>query len=70
MRRSELSKNRELAFEYLEEIENMLIRIERTKEFDYVDVMAALRSCYWLFKEYLRLEQRYDDALRKLKEKS
>lgn len=58
--------NRELAFEYLEELENMLIKIETSKEFSYVDVMAAIRSSYWLFKEYLRLEQRYDDALNRL----
>ena len=58
--------NRELAFKYLDELENMLIKIEMSKEFTYVDVMAAIRSSYWLFKEYLRLEKRYDDALSKL----
>lgn len=61
-----MSSNREKALEYLEEVEQMLIRIDTTKEFNYVDVMAALRSCYWLFKEYLRLEQRYDNALTRL----
>lgn len=55
--------NRKLAVQYLEELENMLIKIDTKKEFTYVEVMAALRSCYWLFKEYLRLEERYDKAL-------
>lgn len=62
--------NRELALEYLGELEDMLIRMELNKEYDYKDVMAALRACYWLFKEYLRLEKRYDDALTKLEKKS
>lgn len=61
--------NRQKVLDYLQELEDMLIKIELKKEYDYTEVMAALRSCYWLFKEYLRLEQRYDDALKRLEEK-
>lgn len=61
-----MKTNRELAAEYLDELEEMLLRIEKEKDFTYVDVMAALRSGYWLFREYLRLEERYDNALKRL----
>ena len=58
--------NREKALEYLDEIENMLIRMECHGEYKQTDVLAVSRCCYWLFKEYLRLEQRYDNALERL----
>lgn len=57
-----------MAANYLDEIENMLLKVETTHEYSYLEVLAALRSCYWLFREYLRLEERYDKALKNLEE--
>ena len=59
-------EKRTKAVEYLNELEDMLIRIECSKEYSYSDVVASIRACYWLFNEYLRLEERYDIALTKL----
>lgn len=61
-----MGTNRELAAKYLDELENMCLRIEGDKEFTYTDVLATVRACYWLFREYLRLEERYDEAVKKL----
>lgn len=57
--------NRDKAVQYLEELENMLVRIDTEKKYEYTDVLASLRSGYWLFREYLRLEER----VKKLEEK-
>ncbi len=50
--------NREQAVKYLDELEDILVRIDTEKEYNYSDVLAALRSSYWLFREYLRLEEK------------
>ena len=42
------------AVQYLEQLEDALIRIERDRSADWKDVQEAIRACYWLYKEYLR----------------
>ena len=47
-------RQRKLAMQYLDQLEDALIRIERNKAADWKDVQEAIRACYWLFREYLR----------------
>ena len=59
---------RKKAVEYLEQLENMLTRMDIDKDYKETDILAVTRCCYWLLNEYLRLEERYDEALNKLGE--
>lgn len=51
-------RQRKLAMQYLDQLEDALIRIERNKAADWKDVQEAIRACYWLFREYLRQAER------------
>ena len=42
------------AIQYLDQLENALIRIETTREATWIDVLEAIRAAYWLFREYVR----------------
>ena len=53
MEGEEMNKH-DQAVQYLDQLENALIRIELNQAADWRDVQEAIRAAYWLFREYLR----------------
>lgn len=62
-------KDFEQAVKYLDELENILVKVETRKEYSYEDVLAALRCGYWTLKEFLRVERRYNELLKRMEDK-
>lgn len=47
----------EEAVKYLDQLEDMLVRIETAKEADWKDVLYLTRALHWLFREVVRNEK-------------
>ena len=48
---------REEIIKYLDQLENMLVRIEKEKDTDWKDVLYLTRALHYLFKEVVKNER-------------